>query len=185
MSFKQLLSCTHEAEWTPFQTHYSQNLEAPGIEPRLLVMWAETLTIRPQRLSENLSHTLYQLYANAAFPTVAGFSEALVVCVCFLTVIRVPTAMSAPASRRNSLELERINSHPKWINPCGIRTSDDFDSELDGVPRLNDNELLSSIIVSAKNTLMHAERFKENYVSFTLRGPVFVPYWYVHLQMSN
>jgi hypothetical protein len=26
--------CTHEAEWTPFQTHYfSENLEAPGIEP--------------------------------------------------------------------------------------------------------------------------------------------------------
>jgi hypothetical protein len=22
-SFKQLLSCTHEAEWTPFQTHYA------------------------------------------------------------------------------------------------------------------------------------------------------------------
>jgi hypothetical protein len=21
-SIKQLLSCTHEAEWTPFQTHY-------------------------------------------------------------------------------------------------------------------------------------------------------------------
>jgi hypothetical protein len=26
--------CTHEAEWTPFQTHcYSENLVAPGIEP--------------------------------------------------------------------------------------------------------------------------------------------------------
>jgi hypothetical protein len=32
-SIKQLLSCTHEAEWTPFQTHYfSENLVAPGIE---------------------------------------------------------------------------------------------------------------------------------------------------------
>jgi hypothetical protein len=113
-----------------------------------------------------------------------GFSEALVVCVCFLTTILVRTAMSAPASHSNSLEFERMNSHPKWINPCGIRTSDDFDSELDGVPRLNDNELLSSIIVSAKNTLMHAERFKENYVStsylrFTLRGLVFVSYPYL------
>jgi hypothetical protein len=29
----KLLSCTHEAEWTPFQTHYfSENLVAPGIE---------------------------------------------------------------------------------------------------------------------------------------------------------
>jgi hypothetical protein len=33
-SLKQLLSCTHEAEWIPFQTHYfSENLLAPGIEP--------------------------------------------------------------------------------------------------------------------------------------------------------
>jgi hypothetical protein len=36
-SFKQLLNCTHEAEWTPFQTHYfSENLAVPGIEPEPL-----------------------------------------------------------------------------------------------------------------------------------------------------
>jgi hypothetical protein len=29
----ELVSYTHEAEWTPFQTHYfSENLVAPGIE---------------------------------------------------------------------------------------------------------------------------------------------------------
>jgi hypothetical protein len=34
LSFKQFLICTHEAEWTPFQTHYfSENLVDPGIEP--------------------------------------------------------------------------------------------------------------------------------------------------------
>jgi hypothetical protein len=33
-SSKQLLNCTHEAEWTPFQANYfSENLVAPGIEP--------------------------------------------------------------------------------------------------------------------------------------------------------
>jgi hypothetical protein len=33
-SFKQLLSCTHEAEWTLFQTHYfSENFVELGIEP--------------------------------------------------------------------------------------------------------------------------------------------------------
>jgi hypothetical protein len=32
-SFKWLLNCTDEAEWTPFQTHYfSENLVAPGIK---------------------------------------------------------------------------------------------------------------------------------------------------------
>jgi hypothetical protein len=34
ISLKQLLNYLHEAEWTPFQTHYfSENLVAPGIEP--------------------------------------------------------------------------------------------------------------------------------------------------------
>jgi hypothetical protein len=33
-SFKYLLNCTHEAEWTLFQTHYfSENLVTPRIEP--------------------------------------------------------------------------------------------------------------------------------------------------------
>jgi hypothetical protein len=36
-SFKALLSCTLEAEWTPFQTHYfSENLVATAIEPEPL-----------------------------------------------------------------------------------------------------------------------------------------------------
>jgi hypothetical protein len=33
-SFKHLLSCPHEAEWTPFEIRcFSENLVAPGIEP--------------------------------------------------------------------------------------------------------------------------------------------------------
>jgi hypothetical protein len=32
-SIKYLLTCTHEAEWTPFQTHYFSFLIVPGIEP--------------------------------------------------------------------------------------------------------------------------------------------------------
>jgi hypothetical protein len=45
----QLLNCTHEAEWTPFQTHYfSENLVAPGIEPGPPDLYAGTLTTRPQ-----------------------------------------------------------------------------------------------------------------------------------------
>jgi hypothetical protein len=38
-SFKQLLNCTHEAEWTPFQTHYfSENRVVLGIEPGPLAL---------------------------------------------------------------------------------------------------------------------------------------------------
>jgi hypothetical protein len=32
-SIKKIPSCTHEAEWTPFQTHYFFFLVVPGIEP--------------------------------------------------------------------------------------------------------------------------------------------------------
>jgi hypothetical protein len=33
-SSKLLLNCSHQAEWTPFQTHYfSENLVEQGIEP--------------------------------------------------------------------------------------------------------------------------------------------------------
>jgi hypothetical protein len=49
-SIKQLLSCTQEVEWTPFQTHYfSENLVVPGIEPGPLDLLSITLTTRPQR----------------------------------------------------------------------------------------------------------------------------------------
>jgi hypothetical protein len=44
----ELLIYTHEAEWTPFQTHYySENLAAPRIEPRICSH--ELLTTRSQR----------------------------------------------------------------------------------------------------------------------------------------
>jgi hypothetical protein len=33
LSFMKLLSCTHEAEWTPFQIHYFYFLAMTGIEP--------------------------------------------------------------------------------------------------------------------------------------------------------
>jgi hypothetical protein len=47
---KQLLNCTHEAEWTPFQIHYiSENLVAPGIEPGRVDLQPGTLTTRPHK----------------------------------------------------------------------------------------------------------------------------------------
>jgi hypothetical protein len=49
-SSKQRFNCTHEVEWTPFQTHYfSENLVAPGIEPGSMDLSPGTLTIRPLR----------------------------------------------------------------------------------------------------------------------------------------
>jgi hypothetical protein len=57
-SIKYLLSCTHEAEWTPFQTHcFSENLVVLGIEPGTLDLWPRTLTTRPQRRSKWVPET--------------------------------------------------------------------------------------------------------------------------------
>jgi hypothetical protein len=59
LSSKQLLICTHEAEWTPFQTHYlSQNLVAPGIEPGHLDLYPGALITRPQTRSVRVRVTL-------------------------------------------------------------------------------------------------------------------------------
>jgi hypothetical protein len=47
--FQEAPNCTHEAEWTPFQTHYfSDYLVAPGIESGPLDLKPGTLTTRPQ-----------------------------------------------------------------------------------------------------------------------------------------
>jgi hypothetical protein len=64
-SSKQLLSCTHEAEWSPFQTHYfSENLVAPEIEPWPLDLQPGTQTTRPPRRSFSSNRQL-KLYNQA------------------------------------------------------------------------------------------------------------------------
>jgi hypothetical protein len=51
-SINELLNCTHEAEWTPFQIrNFTEYLVAPGIEPEPLDLYPETLATRPQRRS--------------------------------------------------------------------------------------------------------------------------------------
>jgi hypothetical protein len=48
---------THEAEWTPFQTHYfSDNLVTLGIDPGPLDLQSGTLTTRPLRRSQQNEH---------------------------------------------------------------------------------------------------------------------------------
>jgi hypothetical protein len=49
-------TCTHEAEWTPFQTHYfSENVVAErGMEPRSLDLYRGTLTTRLQMWSKRI-----------------------------------------------------------------------------------------------------------------------------------
>ena len=106
---------------------------------------------------------------------------AVVMFMCILTVIRVPTVTSAPASLHSNVDYEeRMNSVPKWINPCGFRASD-FDNEMQRVltlndsqlerfPQINDTELNTAIYVAAKNALKQAQGFKDSYVSTPCRN---------------
>jgi hypothetical protein len=65
LSIKYLFSCTHEAEWTPLQTHcFSENLVAPGIEPGSLNLQSRTQTTRPQRRLTELKIWLFWLEGN-------------------------------------------------------------------------------------------------------------------------
>jgi hypothetical protein len=64
ISSKKLLNCTHEAEWTPFQTHYfSVNLVAPGIEPGPLDLQPEN---RRSRFLQNVSTYLPTIWHHIA-----------------------------------------------------------------------------------------------------------------------
>jgi hypothetical protein len=50
LSSKYLLSCTHETEWTPFQTHYfSKTLVVPETNSVSLDLWPGFLTTSPER----------------------------------------------------------------------------------------------------------------------------------------
>jgi hypothetical protein len=67
--FSIILSCTHEAEWTPFQIHYFFFfLVVPGIEPGSPDLYPRTLTTRPQRRSLSI-YTIF----NLCFPPNKGF----------------------------------------------------------------------------------------------------------------
>nr|CAD7259789.1 unnamed protein product [Timema shepardi] len=102
---------------------------------------------------------------------ISGLGEVLVIGVCLLTVVRIPSVMSAPIDR----------PRPKWINPCGLGSgsSDDLgggDAELTEFgPRLTDHELLTQIVVTANNALSHAEHFREKYELIESPSPIVHP----------
>lgn len=62
-----------------------------------------------------------------------------------------------------TLEGRRHNSPPKWVNPCGL-AAEDFTGDLD-VVQLTDSQLLQQVVLQAKTALMHAELFRDDYVS--------------------
>lgn len=62
-----------------------------------------------------------------------------------------------------TLEDRRLSLPPKWVNPCGL-AAEDFNGDLD-VVQLTDSQLLSQVVVQARTALMHAQLFRDDYVS--------------------
>ncbi|KAK0160171.1 hypothetical protein PV328_007602 [Microctonus aethiopoides] len=72
------------------------------------------------------------------------------------------SAHSAPTPPSTELQLRRMNSTPKWVNPCGMAT-DDVESGLDS-DTIPDAQLLSLIVLQAKTALDHAKLFCNGFV---------------------
>ncbi|KAK6638678.1 hypothetical protein RUM43_006945 [Polyplax serrata] len=97
-----------------------------------------------------------------------GLGEVFVVGVCLLTLVRVPTVMSAPSTRY-------VHSHkgghkapedsPSYMYPCG--KSHEEEMKYSSTSRESDSEILKHIIISTKSALSYAESFRDRYVEST------------------
>lgn len=105
---------------------------------------------------------MFYKYTNVLFIIiVSGLRHLLVL---LLSINYFPLISSAPTSKHNMSD--RMNSHPKWINPCGMGQSDTVSLHdiPDSVP-ISDKDLLNQIVLAAKLAYAEAENFREDYVS--------------------
>lgn len=91
------------------------------------------------------------------FGVISGLSSLVV-------TLLVASVNGAPTMTVNA---RRLSSPPKWVNPCGL-AAEDFDGDPD-VEQLRDVQLLTQVVVQAKTALMHAQLFRDDYVSTFIR----------------
>ncbi|KAK4882189.1 hypothetical protein RN001_005508 [Aquatica leii] len=119
----------------------------------------------PKRTHLNINHqhsrsSLSRIRKNSyLWNTIRRLHQALIVGIYLLSLISVPCSLSAP-TRLNDMSDQ---SHPKWINPCGI----DVDGALHDLnvqmPKVSDLELLTPIINQARIALSKANQFKDSF----------------------
>lgn len=94
-----------------------------------------------------------------------SFPDLKLVLIFLLYIVSIPCTLSAPTSRKMENHRERMESHPKWVNPCGIPSDNSPMPQNMDAPQVTDHELLKAIIGQAKMSFTKADRFKDEYVS--------------------
>ncbi|XP_016836702.1 uncharacterized protein LOC100678690 isoform X2 [Nasonia vitripennis] len=74
-------------------------------------------------------------------------------------------AISVQGAPTMTSEDRRLASVPKWTNPCGF-AAEEFEGDID-VMQLNDETLLSNIVMQAKTALSYAQGFRDDYIKRT------------------
>ena len=90
------------------------------------------------------------------------------ICLVLALALLADTTLARPMYGRHR---SRRGPKPKWVNPCGIDPQMAKMHALSShhqITPLTDQELITSILLSAKNALVHADDFKEKFVSTTL-----------------
>ncbi|GLV31789.1 hypothetical protein CBL_07548 [Carabus blaptoides fortunei] len=89
--------------------------------------------------------------------------RALVLSVYLLSVFYIPKTSCAPMRNME----ERMNSHPKWINPCGMGNNP-TSHEGEGIS-VDEKDLLSQIEWQAQIAFDAAKNFRDEYVQKTFK----------------
>ncbi|XP_024947461.1 uncharacterized protein LOC107274437 isoform X2 [Cephus cinctus] len=88
-----------------------------------------------------------------------GWLGSLLITLLVVSVHGAPTTMTLEDRQG------RLNSPPKWVNPCGL-AADDLDADVDMV-QLRDEQLITQVVVQAKMALMQAQLFRDDYIKQT------------------
>lgn len=94
----------------------------------------------------------------------AGLKHTLIVGA-YLSLITFPGGgvLSAPTNPKTMSS--RMDSHPKWINPCGISSDNNGAVHESEVHNISDMELISQIFDLATIASSKAKHFKDEFVS--------------------
>lgn len=95
---------------------------------------------------------------------VSGLKQVLIAGIYLLSVISVPSTLSAPTKQRLAMS-NRYDSTPKWINPANLKMPNC--SETNSAVQLTDAELIEPILLQTTTAHRKAVVFRTELVSWS------------------